>query len=254
MTLPSDPVAAARRVRDLRVELDPVQVPLGGGKAGEGRGIGLGGGAEALGQAGDRVAVAHPDGLLAIDVREQAAVLGDENGRGPVLALARRLHVPAQLQRHQLGAVADAEHGQAARPDRVVGLGRTLVVDGHGPARQDHGPNPAPLQLGERRVVRQQLRVDVELADAAGDQLGELGSEIQHRDHAGLGLHRSDRRIRGRAVRRRRVERDLQVGLDLGIVWREHAVAGIRRLAVHGLATVAGRLRHRLLLILRLGQ
>ena len=67
-------VLAARRVDDLGVELDAVQVPLGVGEAGVGRRVGLGGGREALREPGDRVAVAHPDRLLAVDAREQAVV------------------------------------------------------------------------------------------------------------------------------------------------------------------------------------
>ena len=40
----------------------------------------------------------------------------------------------------------------------------------------------------------------------------------------------------GARVRRRRVERYLEIGLDLGIIGREHAVAGIGGLAVNCLA------------------
>ena len=41
-----------------------------------------------------------------------------------------------------------------------------------------------------------------------------------------------------RAVRRRRVERRLEIGLDLGVVGREDAVAGVGRLAVDRLAAL----------------
>ena len=39
-----------------------------------------------------------------------------------------------------------------------------------------------------------------------------------------------------RALRRRRVKRDLEIGLDLGVIGREHTVAGIGGLAVDCLA------------------
>ena len=59
-------------------------------------------------------------------------------------------------------------------------------------------PRAAPLDLVERRVVRQQLGVDVELADAAGDQLRELAAEVE--DDDGVGLGRSSRAV-GRGAR-----------------------------------------------------
>ena len=49
----------------------PYRLRDGVGEAGERRGIGLGRRLEALGQARDRVAVAHPDRLLALDAGEQ---------------------------------------------------------------------------------------------------------------------------------------------------------------------------------------
>ena len=64
-------VAAARRVDDLGMELDAVQVALRRGEAGVRRRVGLGGGVEAVRQPRDRVAVAHPDRLLAVDVRRR---------------------------------------------------------------------------------------------------------------------------------------------------------------------------------------
>ena len=64
-------VTAAGGMDHLGMELDPVQVALRGGQAGMRRGIRLGGRAEPLGQPGDGVAVAHPDGLLALDAGEE---------------------------------------------------------------------------------------------------------------------------------------------------------------------------------------
>ena len=99
------------------------------------------------------------------------------------------------------------------------GFGAPCVVDGVRAAGQDDRPDAAPLQLRERRVVGQQLRVDVELADPARDQLGELASRSP-------GRRRRRARARsaavggsvGAAVGRGRVERDLEVGLDLRVV------------------------------------
>ena len=65
-------VPAARRVDDLRVELDAVQVPVRRLQAGERGRVGLGGGGEPLRQPRDGVAVAHPDRLVRLDAVEQA--------------------------------------------------------------------------------------------------------------------------------------------------------------------------------------
>ena len=78
----------------------------------------------------------------------------------------------------------------------------------------------------------------MELADAAGDELGELAPEVEDDDRVGLepGTGRRASRSGGRGV-----ERDLEVGLDLGVVRGEDPVTGVRRLAVDGLAALGGR-------------
>ena len=57
------------RVDDLGMELDAVEVAGRIGEAGVRRRVGLRRGVEAVGQPGDRVAVAHPDRLLAVEAR-----------------------------------------------------------------------------------------------------------------------------------------------------------------------------------------
>jgi hypothetical protein len=96
--------------------------------------------------------------------------------------------------------------------------------------------------------VRQQLRVDVQLADAPRDELGELAAEVEDDDGRAVVRIRRGGPILGRTLRGRRLERRLQVGLDLGVVGGEDPVAGVRLLTVDRLATVpgfAGRLRRR---------
>ena len=97
-------------------------------------------------------------------------------------------------------------------------------------------PRAAPFEIAVRRVVGQELGVDVELADATGDELGELTAEIE--DHDGtigraIGVGRG--RLGG-AVGGWRLERRLEVGLHLGVIGGEDTVPGVRRLAVDGLA------------------
>ncbi len=177
-------VLAARGVDDLGMELDAVQVTVRRLQPGVRRRIALRGRDEALGQPGDRVAVAHPDRLLAIEPVEQAVAARERHVRGTVLAACRRQDVAAELAGHQLGAVADAQDRDPAAPHRGIRLGRVLVVDGVRTAGQDDRAGAAALELRVRGVVRQELGVDVELADAAGDQLRELAAEVEDDDRS----------------------------------------------------------------------
>ena len=160
----------------------PYRLRDGVDQAGERRRIRLGRGVEAFGQARDRVAVAHPDGLLALDAGEQRVVRGDADVGRAVLAMVERDDVATELVGHQLGAVADAEDRDAARPDGRIRARGARVVDRVGAARQDDRARAATLELLVRRVVREQLRVDVELADAPGDELRELAPEVEDDD------------------------------------------------------------------------
>jgi hypothetical protein len=83
--------------------------------------------------------------------------------------------------------------------------------------------------------VRQELGVDVQLADATRDELGELAAEVEDGDGVGLlgGLGLDTQRGW-------RVERLLEVGLDLGVIGGEDAVAGVGRLPVDRAAPIRG--------------
>ena len=178
--------------------------------------------------------MAHPDRLDAIETAEQAVGGVEPDARRAVLALAGRQDVAAELARHELRAVADTEDGDATAPYRRVGFRGRLVVHRHRAAGQDDRARPAPFEFGIRRVVRQELGIDVELANPSGDQLGELAPEIED-DHRTGGRRGG---IAGRAVRRGGVERCLEICLDLGVIGGEDAVTGVRRLPVDGLATI----------------
>ena len=177
--------------------------------------------------------MAHPDRLVAVDAGEERVVGRDAQGGRPVLAPGSRQHVPAELEGHQLGAVADAEDRDPAGPDRRVRLRGIRVVHGVRAAGQDDRRRATPFEVGQRRVVREELGVDVQLPDAAGDQLGELAPEVED-DHRAV--IRGGRPVGGCALGGRCVERRLEVRLDLGVVRGEDAMAGVRRLAVDRLA------------------
>ena len=222
------------------MELDPVEVAGRVGQAGERRRVGLGRGPEALGQPGDRVAVAHPDRLVALEAGEQAVVVGDRDARPARTRAVGRQHVAAELPGHQVRAVADPENRDPTGPDGRIWPGRVVVVHGIRAAGEDDRARTAPFQLLVGRVVRKELGIDVELAHSAGDQLGELAAEVEHDHGRSSGGSRTRGSIVGGSVWSGRLERGLEVGLDLGVVGGEHAVAGIGRLAVDRLAALPG--------------
>ena len=144
------------------------------------------------------------------------AVLPPFGGRDPT----------AELVGHELDPVADAQDRDLPLPQPRVGLRGILVIDRCRTAGQDDPDRPAPLDLVPRRVVRQEHRIDVQLPDPSGDELGVLAAEVEHDDRL---------RIRRLVVQplHRPVEGLLEVGLDLEVVRGQDAMPGIRRLAMH---------------------
>ena len=151
---------------------------------------------------------------------------------GPYSRFVRREDVAAELVGHELGAVADAEDGDLAAPDRRIGARGVLVVDGVRAAREDdrlgalgaRSPPTACRAAGapSRRSARG-LRRAISWANWLPKSRTTTVSGSIGRSSSG-------------SIRRWRVERRLEVGLDLGVVGGEDAVAGVRRLAVDGLA------------------
>ena len=79
--------------------------------------------AEAGRQLGDAVAVAHPDRIflaLLPHAFEQRAVVGDLDLGAAEFAVMAALDLAAELLRHGLLAVADAEHRHAGVVDRLA--------------------------------------------------------------------------------------------------------------------------------------
>src|SRR5205807_3930302 len=82
----------------------------------------------------------------------------------------------------QLGAVAEPQNGDAELVDPGVDGGRRRLVDGLGAAREDdpfRRPRPDLLD-GDARG--DDLRIDVGLADPAGDESCVLGAEVDDQD------------------------------------------------------------------------
>src|SRR5262249_32814552 len=109
---------------------------------------------------------------------EQRAVLDDLDLGTAEFAVMAALDLAAQLVRHRLLAVADAEHRNAGLVDFLGRERRVLVEHGGGAARENDalGPHREARLLG--LLERHDLRIDALLAHAPRDELRHLRAEI----------------------------------------------------------------------------
>ena len=139
--------------------------------------------------------MAHPHGLLGREVVEELRLARLELGLAE-LGRARALDGAAEVARHQLHAVADAERRDPEREDLRVEVGRAVRVHGGRAAREDERCGVARRDLRRREPVPHELRVDPRLAHAPRDQLAVLPAEIDDEDRAvfrrGLGRRERD--------------------------------------------------------------
>src|SRR5438093_7403434 len=132
---------------------------------------------------------------------EQAAGLGDVDGRGPVLALAFGRDLAAQDVRHEVHAVADAEDRKVPVEDGRIDLRRARLVHARRSAGEDHTHDISALELFRGDVVREDLAVHARLAHPARDELRVLGSVVEDGDRRsalrdGLPLRRLEAAVR----------------------------------------------------------
>ena len=126
--------------------------------------------------------MAHPDGLLRRRaVQDAALALAREAGRA-VLALLGVADLAAELDGHDLLAVAEAKDRHAELEDARVQVGRVVGVHRGGAAGEDHRGRTLLRELGRGDVTGEDLGVDVQVTHPAGDELPILGAEIQNRD------------------------------------------------------------------------
>ena len=129
----------------------------------------------------------HPDHLVVRRLLEERAALGMEL-RAPELGGAGALDPPAEVARHELHPVADAERRDAELPQTGIDLGSVVRVDrGGAAAEHDRARVPCPERL-RRRPVRDELGVDAALADPTRDELRVLPAEVDDEDRPVLGL------------------------------------------------------------------
>ena len=141
---------ALPRVRHLRMELHAVEPALLVRHARQGRILRAGDDLESRRQRVNAIAMAHPhveEGLavgidLVLDVAQQGRMAAHAHLRVAEFACVRRRHPPAELCRHRLHAVADAEHGHTQLEHRRVRARRRGISDGFRSARQDDPARP----------------------------------------------------------------------------------------------------------------
>src|SRR5256885_11737188 len=134
--------------------------------------------------------MAHPDGQLAVQPSEEHVRVAYRQQRGAVFPRAAGVDLAAEMMGDELHAVADAED-RNARPKRLrVDLRRAGVVYARRAAAQDQAGRVSPLELGPGRGAGHELAVDVGLAHAPGDELAELGAEVEDEDCLQAGADR----------------------------------------------------------------
>ena len=153
---------------------------------------------EARRRGGHRIAVAGPHLQRPRQAVEQPSGLADRHIGMAELAMRRPRQRAAQDLRHELHAVADAEHRHAHLEQRVVAVRRAGLVDAHRPAREDDPGRLPAGDLGGRGAERDDLGIHVQLAEPPRDELGVLRSEVEDQDDlmrhggggCGGGVHR----------------------------------------------------------------
>jgi hypothetical protein len=143
---------------------------------------------------GDLVAVAHPHVQHAVafwrgevgDVAQQLGVAARAHGRKAELALVAAFDLAAELVRHGLHAVADAQHRHAQFEHRLRALVGGFFVHAGVAAGKDDA-----LEVAVGGVFAHPFVADVAgmhfgkhmgFAHAAGDQLRDLRAEIEDED------------------------------------------------------------------------
>ena len=177
---------ALQRVRHLGMELHGVKTPFFIGHACDCAARRAGHAFETRRHRGDLVAVAHPDFEHAMafgrrvvgDAVEQPGVaMGTQLGVAE-LAVVAPLDHPAELGRHRLHAVADAQHRDTEPPQRVGRTQLLVFVSAGMAARQDHPFGGEVAQELFAHIAGMDFAVHMGFAHPAGDQLGDLRAEV----------------------------------------------------------------------------
>ena len=187
---------ALRSVRYFGVELQAVVVPRFVGDARDGQVRRGGNNLEARRRFDDAIAMAHPHiqqamafGVHAVfNIAQQRGMATRANFGVAELLGVMRFHAPAQLVRHGLQAVADAEHRNAQFPHCRRRTGRAFFRDRFRATRKDDALRREGANLGVCHVPGVQFAVHAQLAHAARYELGVLRPEVQDEQAVGMNV------------------------------------------------------------------
>jgi hypothetical protein len=171
------------RVRDLGVELQPVDLTRLIGHSSD-RGIaGRCDHLEPVRHRLDAVAMTHPD-LKRVTLRcetPKERVVGEQGHlRIPELAMTRRRHPAAELRGKRLHPVANPEHGHLRLEHGIRHLRRGVAGNGFGSARQNDAGRAEATDECLIDIEGVDLAIDTHLADTARDKLRVLRAEIEN--------------------------------------------------------------------------
>jgi hypothetical protein len=142
---------------------------------------------EACGEFYRLVSVRHPDGKFCGKAVEKAAAVFDFDIRTAVLALVGGANFSAEGVHHKLQSVADAEYGQAQLKDFGVRGWSVGVVDRRWATGKNDSDRGVAFNFFDAGCARQNYRKNILFTNAARDELGILGAEVE--DYDGLGFH-----------------------------------------------------------------
>ena len=175
---------AARGVRDLGMKLDAVELLFRLLDGREWRVVGVTDGTEATREFCQFVAMGIPDVHGVAQFGKERAFPADLELTATVFTLGGMFDFPAEVMGHELHAVADAENRNAQIENLRVWLRRALRINTGWAAAQDQPLRREGTQFRGRRIVREDLRVNLTLANPPRDDLGVLRPEIED-DEAG---------------------------------------------------------------------
>ena len=176
---------AVRRVHDFEMELGGVEFALLVRDHGDRRVRRGTDRDEALRRPGHAIAVAHPYRITLTDLPHaviECRSLGDLDLGAAEFTMMPGFDRAAQLLRHGLLAVANAEYRHSGLKDRLRRKRCILVEHGGRSARKDHALRLEIAQRGFGVLERHDLAVDVVFAHAPRDELGHLRAKIDNED------------------------------------------------------------------------
>ena len=176
-----DELGAIRRMHHLWMELHAIELAGVVGDGSEGRAVRHRDGAEAVGELGDAVAMAHPyrrPVARAPDAMEQRRIAGDLKLGAAEFAGVPAFNLAAEGGNHGLLAIADAEDGNAGVDHRGRKLRRAGLMHRCRSAGEDDRLWQDWLERRLGLVEGHDFRINASLPHPPRDELGVLGAEI----------------------------------------------------------------------------